>query len=90
MVDLDEFGRRVERLMTEVVAELEQPVDWRMGEQTFENPHARILMYVNDGKPWFQIDREEEALNTSDEELKERMRRHIHHARRTRKPGAGT
>jgi hypothetical protein len=82
--NLDDFGRRIRDLFTAVVGETPEPLDWEMGPQTAEIPHARVLMRVNGRKPWFQIPQEESWQ--SDEQIKDRMRGHIRLARQKKKP----
>jgi hypothetical protein len=74
---LDDFARRVKQLMEEVVAEAGLNIEWTMGPITANDRHPRITVAVGDNKPSFQIDQEEQALGTTDEQIKDMLRKHL-------------
>jgi len=80
---MDEFRERVLRLWKEVVAESGKEVVWKPGPMS--DRHPRISIEAHGEKSWFQIDQEEEAIATTDEQLREIMRLHLSDALRPRR-----
>jgi hypothetical protein len=77
---LDDFARRVKKLMVEVVAESVEKVEWEMLPISANNRHPQILVSARGARRQFQIDDEEQALGTTDEQIKEKLRRHLRFA----------
>jgi hypothetical protein len=77
---LDDFGRRVKKLMEEVVAESGETVEWEMLPILANNRHPNIVVTARGQRRQFQIDDEEQALGTSDEQIKEMLRGHLRFA----------
>jgi hypothetical protein len=77
---LDDFARRVKKLMVEVVAESGEKVEWEMLPISANNRHPQIVVTARGGRRQFQIDYEEQALGTTDEQIKEMLRGHLRFA----------
>jgi len=77
---LDDFGRRVKKLMEEVVAESGETVEWEMLPISANSRHPNIVVTARGQRRQFQIDYEEQALGTSDEQIKEMLRGHLRFA----------
>lgn len=74
---LDDFARRVKKLMADVVTESGETVEWEMLPISANNRHPNIVVSARGGKHRFQIDQEEQALGTTDEQIKEMLRGHL-------------
>jgi len=77
---LDDFARRVKKLMEEVVQESGEAVEWEMLPISANNGHPRIVVTARGARREFQIDQEEQALGTTDEQIKESLRGHLRFA----------
>jgi short-subunit dehydrogenase involved in D-alanine esterification of teichoic acids len=77
---LDDFARRVRKLMEEVVAESGEAVDWEMLPISANDRHPNIVVNARGARRQFQIDQEEQALGTSDEQIKVMLRGHLRFA----------
>lgn len=77
---LDDFARCVKKLMEEVVAESGEKVEWEMVPISANDRHPNIVVTARGKKRQFQIDQEEQALGTTDEQIKEKLRGHLRFA----------
>lgn len=73
---LDDFGRRVKKLIEEVVPEFGEAVVWRMERQTVENPHPTIVVTARGADREFSVPREDEP-HITDEQIRELLRGHV-------------
>lgn len=67
---LDDFTRRVKKLMEEVVAGVGEAVDWKILPISQGNRHARFVVTVDGEEHRFQVDQEEQAFGTTDEQIR--------------------
>jgi hypothetical protein len=74
---LDDFARRVKRLMEEVARDSGARVEWEMLPISANNRHPRIIVTARGARHEFQIDQEEQALGTTDEQIKDLLRGHL-------------
>jgi hypothetical protein len=77
---LDDFARRVKKLMEEVVEESGERVKWEMLPISQNNRHPQIVVEPHEARRQFQIDYEEQALGTTDEQIKDMLRAHLRFA----------
>jgi hypothetical protein len=78
---LDDYGRKIRTFVTEELEKIGRSgAKWWMERQTAEIPHPRVHVEVAGVDRWFQIDQEEQALGTTDEQLRESIRGHLRFA----------
>ncbi len=77
---LDEYGQRIQGLVAEELEKLgRSSTTWTI-VQTGECPHPNITLLLEGRNPVFQIDREEQAFGTTNEQLREKIRLHLEFA----------
>ena len=77
---LDDFGRKIRGFVKQELLSLgHSSMTWTI-VQTGENPHPTVTLLLPGRTRVFQLDYEEQALGTTDDQIREKVRRHLEFA----------
>lgn len=77
---LDDFGRKIRGFVEQELHSLGHPSTTWTIVQTGEIPHPTVTLLLPGRTRVFQIDYEEQAFGTTDDEIREKVRRHLEFA----------